>query len=99
MLGIREEVSQATLVPFLLFTFPTLARSRKSREMEESSVNHECYVIWFYQVVFSLPKSGTEFVICLTEDKEMNDRNFYVLLVAVVMSDDPVHLMLDGNLV
>lgn len=45
MLGIREEVSQATLVPFLLFTFPTLARSRKSREMEESSVNHECYVI------------------------------------------------------
>lgn len=49
--------------------------------------------------MFSLPKSGTEFVICLTEDKEMNDRNFYVLLVAVVMSDDPVHLMLDGNLV
>lgn len=74
MLGIREEVSQATLVPFLLFTF--LSQPRKSREMEESSVNHECYDIWFYQVVFSLPKSGTEFAICLTEDKETNDRNF-----------------------
>ena len=49
--------------------------------------------------MFSLPSPGTEFFMCLTEDKEMmNDRDFSVLLVAV-MSDDYVHLMLHGGLV
>jgi len=45
LLRIKEEVSQSTLVPFLLFTFPPLSFPHKSREMEESKVNHKCYEI------------------------------------------------------